>query len=326
MFNGIIAHRSTALDKNEFCHLDDEHLSSCILSAMYSVFPVTVSITTQFWEWVGFTQIGDNQTGFESGVSSFFSLVVCLPFIPQNTHLTVGQFMPWLSHLHRMDQAPEPWRSAQDLLMLDDRQAEVLRKLFSFTFAMIEDIFTRPSFFSLCSACLPSTVQGLLLSASLAPATFPHFHTDSPFHLLTPKPQDSSWRLPAVTLPYHCTYRLPTNTSATFWPLCVQVHLKLSSNQSCTAQLKLRWGTPWEGGMTACISLAFMSQLTLGHVLPRGLTFLHTWNDSLGPSERPQSRSRIYAILYSSRPSSAAEDNLVFASLGITLLLMNDNI
>lgn len=61
--------------------------------------------------------------------------------------------------------------------------------LLSFTFAVIQDRFTRPFFLPLCSACLPSTDQGLL-SVSFAPATFSHFCTDLLFHLITPKSQD----------------------------------------------------------------------------------------------------------------------------------------
>lgn len=198
-------------------------------------------------------QIGDNRIGSESEVGLLILFTGYLPAIHPSKKLTLlwdnschdyHTCLEWTKQLEICSRPPGAgWqrsRSFQKNLLL------------SLTFSMIQDGFPRSFFLPLCYTCLPSTDQGLLLSVSLAPASFSHFHADLPFfHLLTPNHRTSFWKLPTVTLPYHCTCRFPTTTCASCWSLSVPVHLKLSSNQTCTAQLKLRWGTPWEGGMTA---------------------------------------------------------------------------
>lgn len=132
MCNGIIAHRSTALGKNEFCHLHDEHLSNVFcLPCILSFLSLLASQLSSESGWLLHRLEIISLVLIQGSPHSFHWLSVIHSSL-KKVHLAVGQFMPWLSHLPRMDQAPEPWRSAQDLLMLDDRQAEVLRKLFSF--------------------------------------------------------------------------------------------------------------------------------------------------------------------------------------------------
>lgn len=196
--------------------------------------------------------MGHNQIGFESGVSSFFSLVACLPFSPQKsspccrTIHAILTFLEWTKHLSPGDLLKTSWCS---------RQAEVLRKLF-FPSPLLWYSIDSPdplSSLSVLLVFLPQFRDSFSQPFLLLPVSLTSIQI-YPSIFSLPNHRTFFWKLPTVILPYHCTYRPPTTTCASCWSLCVPVHLKLSSNQICTAQLKLRWGTPWEGGMTACIS------------------------------------------------------------------------
>lgn len=237
MCNGIIAHRSTALGKNEFCHLHDEHQSHVFcLPCILSFLSLLASQLISEGAWV-LHRLEIIRLVMSQGSHSFHWLPACHTSL-KKAHLAMQQFMPWLSHLPRMDQAPEPWRSAQDLLVLHDREAEVLRKLFSFPSPLLwyRMVVTRPSFLFLYSACPPSTVQ-----ASLSPATFSHFHTDLPFHLLTPKSQDFFFEIAHCHTPISGTYRPPTTTCASCWslsPSASKAELQPELHSSAQAEMR----------------------------------------------------------------------------------------
>lgn len=149
----------------------------------------------------------------------FYWLSACHSSLKKG-HLAMGQFMPWLYHLPRMDQAPEPWRSAPDLLVLDDREAEALRKLFCF-----------PSRLPWCGMDSPDPLSSLPVLLVLLPQLTPslslpcscHLHSlPQRFTLPYSHSQITGWfflRLSTVTLPYHCTYRPPSITCASWWSL-----------------------------------------------------------------------------------------------------------
>lgn len=161
-------------------------------------------------------QIGDNQIGFELG-GLLILFTGLLPAIHPSKKFTLlwdnschGYLtcLEWTKHLSPGDLLKTSWCWMTEKQKFSENPSPFLH------LAMIQDRFTRPSFLPLCSACLPSTVPGLLLSASLAPATFSHFHTDLPFHLLTPKSQDFFLEAAYCHTPHHCTYRLPPTTCA----------------------------------------------------------------------------------------------------------------
>lgn len=120
-----------------------------------------------------------------------------------------------------MDQVPEPWRPAQDLLVLNDREAEVSQNtlLLSFSSAMVQDGCLQTLFLPLHSARFPSTVLGLIFSASFTSTTFPHFSNPpssffSPYRFTfsLPNHRTSFLRLPTLHHPVHTPISLCLQT------------------------------------------------------------------------------------------------------------------
>lgn len=208
------------MGKNEFCHLDDEHRSNvfCLSLSLLASQP-----SSEFWRWVGVRELGDVRLTVRWRSPLSFHWLPAFPPSLCKAHLAVGRFVLWWSHLPRMEQEPEPLRPAQNLLVMDDSEAEFSQNtlLLSFPCAMIQDGQHQTFFPPLCSACPPSTVLGLVLSTSLAPTTFPHFSSPPGSSLFSYKftfPSSRSqstgllsWGCPPsatlFTLPYCCAYR-----------------------------------------------------------------------------------------------------------------------
>lgn len=201
MCTGIIAH-----GQKWVLHPDHEHQRHvfCLPCILPFLSLLASQLISEFWEWVDVIQIGDNQIGFELG-GLLILFTGLLPAIHPSKKFTLlwdnschGYLtcLEWTKHLSPGDLLKTSWCWMTEKQKFSENPSPFLH------LAMIQDRFTRPSFLPLCSACLPSTVPGLLLSGSLAPATFSHFHKIYPsiysLHLLNHR--TSFWRLPTVTL------------------------------------------------------------------------------------------------------------------------------
>lgn len=179
---------------------------------------------------MGVTQIGDNQIGYESGVS-FFSLVACLPYIPQKSSPCYGYLtcLEWTKHLSPGDLLKTSWCWMTEKQKFSENSSPFLHLCYDTGWLSPDPL----SFSSILLVLLPQFRPPFLLPPSLTsiqiyPSTFS-----------LPNHRTSFLRLPTVTLPYLGLTDLPPPPVQAA-DLCLPVHLKLSSNQSCTAQLKLR--------------------------------------------------------------------------------------
>lgn len=206
------------MGKNEFCHLDDEHQSNvfCLSLSLWHHNSVLSSR--------GVRELGDIRMTVRWGCSLSFHWLTAFPQSLFKAHPVVGNATTWWSCLTRMDQMPEPWRPAQDLIVLDDREADISQNtlLLSFPSAVIQDGCHQTLIPPLYSAPPPSTVLGLILSAFLARNHLPSLLQPSQLLLLSiqinaymflfPKHRISVSRLPTLHHPVHSPIALCLQT------------------------------------------------------------------------------------------------------------------
>lgn len=247
---------------------------------MCSVFPITLGITTQFWEWMNVAQIGDNRIGSESGVGLLILFTGYLPAIHPSKKLTLPwdnschgyhTCLEWTKQLSPGDLLKTSWCWTTEKQKFSENSSSFLHLCYDT--GWIPQILFPPPLFYLSSFCRSGTpslslpCSSHLLSLPCRFTLFPSSHSQSQDFFLEVAHCHTPISLYLQTSHHHLCKLL-----ISLCPSASKAELQPDMHSSAQAEMRNPLGR-WNDGL-----LVFMSQLTLCHVLPLlGLPLLMEW-------------------------------------------------